>query len=384
MRLGIFTNQLRRFLMKPIFLFVFLTFPVFLAMILSTLLQETVKQSAIPIAIVDRDETDFSRLIINRMKEHKGIEVMELDETSAIRGLKRGEVDTVFIIKTSFEQQLLAEKREKTVELWTTPLSMATGIVKEMMGSEIIRITSHIKAGNWVTEFIGKRKELSQIQKEELWLHSYNYSESQWDPEPLMTIQHESANEQSMNTGSTKALNNSYIGYWSFFTMLFCFILTESIVKERKSIMPRVRGMYNNVGVFILQKGMAYFVILLIQALFSLSLLHYVNLIDIHISVLGNVCLFLFFSLTISVGLGCYANHIGFYYGSGLVVVILTSIASGVYFPIADLYEKIVQVAEFFPQEWLMSEERKHVLVVFIFCIFIWVMSIWKLEREND
>lgn len=384
MRLGIFTNKLKLLFMKPITLFVFITFPAFLAIFFSTLFQETVKQSAIPIAIVDHDKTEYSKLIINRMRDHKGIEVMELDENSAIRGLKRGEVDTVFIIKQSFEQQLLAEKREKTVELWTTPLSMATGIVKEMIGSEIIRMTSNIKAGNWVTDFIGKRKELTHTQKEDLWHNAYNYSESQWDPEPLMSIQYESAHEQAMNTDSTMIYKNSSIGYWTFFTVLFCFILTESLVRERKSIMPRIRGMYNNVGSFIIQTGIAYFVILLIQALFSLSLLHYLNLIDIHISVLVNICLFLCFCLTVSISLGCYTNHIGFYYGLGLVFVLLTSTASGVFFPIADLFEKIVYVAEFFPQEWLMSGERKHVLEVFIFCIIIWGMSIWKLERDND
>lgn len=384
MNLGIFTNQLRRLCLKPIFLFVFLSFPLLLTIIFSTLFQETVKQSAIPIAIVDYDESEFSKLIIKRMKEHKGIEVMELEETSAIRGLKRGEVDTVFIMKQSFEQQLLLEKREKTVELWTTPLSMATGIVKEVMGSEIIRITSNIKAGNWVTEYMGKQKELTHIQQENLWLRAYNYSESQWEPEPLMTIQHETANEQIISRASPKTINKSSIGYWSLFTMLFCFVLTESLIKERNAIIPRIRGMYNNVGVFILQKGVAFFLILLTQALFSLSILHYFNLIDIHISFLGHLGMFLFFCLTISIGLGCHINHLGFYYGLGLVIVLCTSIASSVFFPIADLFEKIVYIAEFFPQEWLVSGERKHVLVVLTFCIVIWVMSIWKLEREND
>lgn len=384
MRLGLFTNKLRLILKKPLQLLVFITFPVLLSVLIASFFQETAKQGAIPIAIVDQDQTNYSELIYNRMKERESIEMIEFDEASAMRALKRGEVDTVFIIKESFEQQLLADNREHVVELWSTPLSMATGIVKEMMASEITRLTSNIKAGNWVTGYFTKKKRLNDAQKEDLWLNAYNYTDEQWHPQPLMTVHYEKASEVATERVKTTASFNGYLGLWSFFTMLACFVLTEPLIRERKSIFVRMRTMYKSVGSYLVQTGMAYFLILLFQAIISLTILKYLNLTVIDGNVLWNILFFLSFCITISIGLASHLTHIGLYYGAGMVLVFGTSLVSGVFFPISDLNENISIVSSYLPQTWLMSGEQNHLVVYFVFCFVIWGMSIWKLERVDD
>ena len=67
------------------------------------------------------------------------------------------------------------------------PNFLATGVVRELVASKITRLTTTIKASNRVVNLMERRfGKLSE--SNQLWNEAYEYTDKQWEPEPLMTI----------------------------------------------------------------------------------------------------------------------------------------------------------------------------------------------------
>ncbi|WP_458411936.1 ABC transporter permease [Schinkia sp. CFF1] len=385
MRLRICQNKLIQLCKKPLFLFVFLVVPGILASLLGGFLQETEERGAIPVAIVDLDQTDYSKLIVDRMKKQDRIEMIELSRSEAMRLLERGEVDCVFIIKDSFSEQLLKEKRENVVELWTSPLTMAAAVVQEMMAGEVTRITSNIKAANWVVDYLTMKRSLTANQAHELWKSSYAYSDHQWIPKPLMTIDYKNMGSVVMNKEETSSTFNIYLGFWMAFTMLANFVLTEPLLKERKTIFIRMRTTYLSIRAYLLQTGLAYFLLLVVQAVVSLFLLR--HSFSLHQpSLFIELLVFLFFCLSLSIGLASHVRSVGAYYSTGLLLTFVVNIIGGSFFPLGNFSLRFASIGEIFPQHWLMNHTFTswHIVLVIVLSCVIWIVSIWKLERFYD
>lgn len=385
MRGGIFTNKIRQLFKKTLVLATVIIVPGLFAYLLGSFFQETKEQGTIPVAIVDLDRSEYSKLVVDRMKKQDRIEIIELTQGAARRLLERGEVDCVFIIKATFFKQLLTEKREETVELWTSPLTMAAAVVQEIMASEITRITSNIKAANRVTDYFTIKRNLTANQAKELWSSAYDYTDKQWIPEPLMTIDYKDLSLIMKNEAETTSKFNIYIGMWMAFTMLTTFVLTEPLLKERQSIFIRIKSTYHNLRAYLLQSGLAYFLLLFVQTMGSLFFLKSYFSMDLS-KVYVDLLVFLFFCLSIGIGLALHVNSLGLYYSAGLFLTLVINIMGGSFFPLEGFPMLFTRIGEILPQYGLMHgiSNSWYILLILFLSSIIWIISIWKLERFYD
>ena len=349
--IGIFIWKLKE-LMKPLYLFFFL-FPLAGAMALGSLLDEKEKELAIPIAVVDEDGSDYSRAIIEGLMKQERLRVMELSLEEADRQLARNELDSVFVIKEQFQERLLAEERELLVELMTSSVSMASGIVKEVFASEVAKLTSAIHAANRVEGLY----EGKGVEEPEIWEESYQYTMSQWNPEPLMTVSYETANlaVSEKIKAEEGQQPQRYLGLWTFFVLLLSFVTSEWIVRERGHLFSRMKTTAAGLGGYIRQTAAAHFLFYSAQALFVSAIMDSLGLIRLSVPLFMALIAYILFSLCISLAIGSISRNSGIYYAGGIYVSFIVVLAGEGLFPLAELSGDFASLSAWFPQKLIWT-----------------------------
>lgn len=344
--MGLMMEKLKH-MFRPITLLLFVV-PIVAAVGVGSLLEKQQKELVVPIAIVDEDQTDFSRNIINQMELQQRLVVKETSFNDADILLSRNEVDSIFVFKKGFQAHILDDKRKGTIELWTSPTSIASGIVREVVASEVTKLTSSVKAANRV----GKLYQQEKGMEAEVWKEAFEYTEDQLDPKPLMTINyvHE---DRIAGTENKDVLFTSYLGIWSFFTMLSCFITSDWVVKERSILFPRM--MTTNIGLasYLKQTSGAYILFHVFQAACSLCILGYFHLMDITFLLYFGMILFIIFTMAISMWTASRMRHLGSYYVTSSLVAFILAIAGGSFFPIVDISPTLEFLSLWLPQKIL-------------------------------
>lgn len=332
---------------KPITLLLFVL-PIVAAIGVGSLLEKQQKELVVPIAIVDEDQTDFSRNIIKQMEVQQRIVLKETSFDEADILLSRNEVDSIFVFKKGFREQILNDERKETIELWTSPTSIASGIVREVVASEVTKLTSSVKAANRVEKLYQQSKGIEA----EVWEDAFEYTKEQLDPKPLMTINY--VREDGIaGTQNKDVIFTSYLGVWSFFTMLSCFITSDWVVKERSILFPRM--MTTNIGLasYLRQTSGAYILFHVLQAACSLYVLWYFQLMQVPFLLYFGVILFIIFTTAISMWIASRMRHLGSYYVVGSLVAFILAITGGSFFSIGDISPTFEFLSLWLPQRIL-------------------------------
>lgn len=382
-------EKLKQTLCKRTFLFL-LIFSVLGPIIIGMFIQRQQEETVIPIAIVDSDYSTLSQKIVNGMKDHQRLKVIETTEKDANRLLAKNEVDSVYVIKEGFQHQLLMEQQKGTIEMEISSLSIASGIVREMMASTVVRITSSIKAANQVKS-IYQREEIQGDDALDIWDNAYSYTEEQWFPTPLMTIDYVEttpANKNLLANEKEKVLN-PYMGLWAFLAMISCFLLSDWIVNEKETIFPRVRCSYKGVGSYVVQTNGGFLFILILQATMTFILYRHFKLIDTGLTFLIAMILYLFFCLGISVAIAVSLKHVGTYYGMGVLVSLALAVFSGCFFPITDLLGDYKVLSDWLPAAVLLksSISKDHLpqfLSLIVTSLLLWIYPIWRVKVDDN
>ncbi|MGE7781807.1 ABC transporter permease [Peribacillus sp. NPDC097264] len=344
--MGVMIEKLKH-MFKPITLLLFLL-PIVAAVGVGSLLEKQQKELVIPIAIVDEDQTDFSGNLIKQMELQQRIVVKETSFDEADTLLSRNEVDSIFVLKKGFQAHILDDKRKESIELWTSPTSIASGIVREVVASEVTKVTSSVKAANRVEKLYQQEKGI----KADVWDEAFEYTKDQLDPKPLMTINYVSENSIA-GTQNKDVLFTSYLGVWSFFTMLSCFITSDWVVKERSVLFPRI--MTTNIGLasYLRQTSGAYILFHVLQAACSLMVLRYFQLMETTLFLYLGMVLFIVFTTSISMWTASRMHHLGSYYVAGSLMAFILAIAGGSFFPIGDISPTFEFISLWLPQKIL-------------------------------
>ncbi|MFS0880177.1 ABC transporter permease [Metabacillus niabensis] len=384
----IFFAKCKQMIKKPSILLFFLA-PAVITMLFGTLLESQQEDLVIPIAIVDEDGSSLSSSIINRVKEQKRLAIIETTIEEADKMLERKEIDSVFVFKKNFQQQLLIEKREEIIEMKIAPSSIAYTIVREVIASEVTRITSSIKAANQVGQ-IYKQFGMERQEIKEAWNEAFAYSSiEQWEPQPLMTIDYMTGASSSQPVAEDEAIAKPYIGLWGFFTLIICFLQSDWMIKE-KMLFKRMKTTYQGLPSYLLQTSAAVFLLQAVQACGSFFLFTRLHIVEGESLLLFMMVLYLFFSIGLAIFSASVIHHIGSYYVFGVLISLIMAVFSGSLFPINEIVRDFQAWANIFPQALLLkpnmmiSEESSKLLLIIAMAILLWGSSIWRLLKSDN
>ncbi|MBP1932202.1 ABC transporter permease [Ammoniphilus resinae] len=147
------------------------------------------KQSVIRVALTDLDHTDYSRLIVDRFLQRKGIDVQVVKAEQARELVGGYRVEAAFIINEGFMDQVLEGDVDDSIVLLKNPGSLSHGIVGEMLASEVMRIYANTLAANQVEEMY-QIFHWKTVDGDSLRETAWGYADSLWEPEPLVQLEY--------------------------------------------------------------------------------------------------------------------------------------------------------------------------------------------------
>lgn len=229
--------RLRLMFQDRIFLVLLLLFPFVFVFILQAT-QSFEKQPIISVAVADEDQSEYSRLIVKRFAGKEGIRVLAVSREEAYRLTENYKVEAAFVIKQGLQEAILHEDTEKTIEMLKNPGSLSYGILGEMLGSEVMRLSANAGAANRA-EQLYRLYGLTPPSSGSLWERVFAYADAQWEPEPLMTIEYKEmagtgGGMQSV-TRITRVSNAALTGMGMLlvFVLLFVTLHSRWLLEER-------------------------------------------------------------------------------------------------------------------------------------------------------
>ena len=196
------------------------------------------EESKVPIALIVEDSSMLAMQLAEEIEGNDMLAVhyMELDD--ALHKLKQHELDSVFVIRESYGDSVLANRRNGLIEAYSSNRSFAYPAVSETIMSLAQQDLSRSKAAMVIQRLF----------------HEYGM-EDEWDYEEIIHRSEEKQKEESLlhtsftygkQSGQTdekpmELLNSK--GVWAFFTIISAFFLFDWMIKESRPSM-QVRWLY--------------------------------------------------------------------------------------------------------------------------------------------
>lgn len=379
----------------PVKLLFYTVIPIISVFLLGILLEEGQRGIKVPIALVDEDESEFSELILKRMKGEERIQIIPAQIEEAEKMLLKHEVDSVFIIKDGFQKQLFEGKEDSIVDILLTDASVAYGIVREAIAAEILRLSSNIQAADWVERSF-QDLGILKSSPDDLWNEAFRYTDGQWEPEPLMTANFvlENVNNENNEINESVIVNNGienlyspYIGIWTFFAMLVTILSLDWLVKEKTSLFPRMKSTAKGMTGYLIASIIAIFVLHLIQLFIFIGIGNYLDKFIVNISLLGWMAIYILFSLSIGVLLAAYAKNIGSFYLIAAIFSFIISLIGGSFFPVDELLKMInFGYFQWLPQQWVIQNGGPAPFISIVHAVVIifvtWLAALRRLQEN--
>lgn len=110
----------------------------------------------IPIGWIDKDNTPFSKLLLDGVNALDVVWVTHDEQDTLIANLQTGRLEAVFIVKEGFEQAMEAGRYEDTLIMLRSPYSTAAGVISESVGGAAMSLWATCAAANEARSLSGE------------------------------------------------------------------------------------------------------------------------------------------------------------------------------------------------------------------------------------
>jgi len=182
------------------------------------------KFSVIPVAVVDEDNTETSRLLIIRLSQKEGIGIFEVSREEGMEMIENGEAEQLFVINKGFEESIKKGDSRGLIDVVSSPSSYSEAFTREVVAGEALRLVTAEMAANTVEEHY---RELGIKTDETFREEVTDYLDSLWEPEPLMTMEYRElkgnvvTEEEQKRLPVAQAASTGLIVAFIMFYMLF-------------------------------------------------------------------------------------------------------------------------------------------------------------------
>ncbi|KMJ56367.1 hypothetical protein AB685_22300 [Bacillus sp. LL01] len=366
---------------KPTTLLLLFLVPIGGVLLFGTLVEKGQQEIAIPIAIVDEDDQPFSQAVVDHISNQDRISVVTTSRDEASDMLLRHEVDSVYVIKEDFEVALKRGDRRKTIEVWTSPQSLTTGIVNEIIASMVVRLTSSVNAADRVLVLSSLLELPLEAGEDVVWQETFEFSESQWDPEPLLTIDYRDISNGGETSDTMGHWLNPYLGMWTFFTLLISILVTDWVIREKGLILPRVRTTFAGIRKYLVVHFMVYVSFFMLQTLAIYFILLYLNKVEPSVSLFVSMMLFGCVSMAISFLLAAWSKNLVNYHILGMMIVVGLSLVGGSFIPVHELTEGLRVTSTFLPHHAVIYSDSTSLYTFFMTGVVACGMLILSIKR---
>lgn len=392
-------------LSSPVNLIVLCCMPVMVIAFMSLLMNGTAKDYRIPIAIIDLDGSEYSELVVKRVSQKSSIAVQNCDMEEAIKKVSTGKLEAAYIIKKGFMQKILDDDIDGIVQILKSPSSISAEIIGELISSEVIRLSSNVMAANYVVqEYKKMNKVTGQSEQKDIWEKAWKYTDAQWEPKPLMTIDYKEIRGGNLtgetDTNISNHLLNIIYGILISYLMFSMLIANSWLITEKsEGIIKRVLSSPMKLSTYMLGNIFSAAIInLLSVGLVMILLKQFFTLRYIYLKETALLLTAYLLSLgAISLFLACILKSISQLQIVAPTVTLISSFFGGAFVNLSEVSARFKQIALITPQHWFMEGVRKLLLtgsgltvvqnlliLLLIFIIFLSLSIVLLKKREQD
>ncbi|MGM0940288.1 MAG: ABC transporter permease [Bacillota bacterium] len=334
------------------------------------------KDSQIPVGIVLEEKTELALNLADKLDQSPLIRLDILEEEQALRQLEKHELDSVFIIREGYQDQIKKGSRNGLVKSYQSDLSFAYTPISEMVASYVQEETSRMKTAFTVQQ-LSKQYELENTwTMEEI---SEKSKDIERDQNLLRTtFTFENDNEEQTNN-SLPSWNKW--GLWAIFALLSTLFLFDWVIKEKRQSMqtrfPFIRFSFTS---YCLWNTLLYGGLFFISDIITLLVFHFLLDQPISLSKLGSMMSFRLMLVTGTFLLAANMRNRTTYYGIAFIITLLTAIISGAIIPADGI------VNQFPIMKWLnpLAPFLNNELNNFWLYAFLLLIMIWYIRKEKS
>ncbi|MGA4721711.1 ABC transporter permease [Fictibacillus nanhaiensis] len=357
--------------------------PVLVLLFLDMSVEKTSNATKIPVVIVDEDETEYSKTVIERVSKNPAVAVNVRNEEDARNQIETQKAAIGFFIPEGFMESIQKNDEDELVTMWLSSGSISHGLVREIFASEVKRLSSNSYGANTVLKTYGKSEKLDAEEQGEVWKDAWAYSDKHWEPKPLMTVDYKVGVTRESSVEADSSAASIYVPGMLVLLMLYSFLYNSWPIKDRDSGMrsrvPYAAGRFsvywfgNALGVLLLQ-------LTLLVLLFSYG--WWMDELTFNVATISGLIGYVLFLNALSLLFAYFVHSNRTWQAITLFVVLCTSLLSGTFFPSDELSSFLQRAAEWTPQYWIVSTFNQETLMIpFIFVglsIVLYVLSTIK------
>lgn len=356
-------------------LFFWLVMPIAATLLAVELTEEVQDDFRIPVGVVVEEDTALARELLVSLQDSPLIRLVEVaDEAEAVNKIESHELDSAFIVREGYEENIMLGNRDTLITSYQTELSFAYAPVSEMLVSYVQGGTGKSKAAFTIIR-LGEQLEQAVPDFETILAKTNEVQEQENLLETSFRFQ-----------GSSKTSDDSpslltATGIWSIFTILSSLLLSDWVIRERNS---GIASRFTFIR-YRFHSYLAYNLILYICLFFIFDLIGmfvFRNLLNeaFHIADLPALAAF---RLMITVGaflLALRFRSFYLFYSFSFAIVLAAAILGGAVMPLDGIYSHFPWVRMLNPlQPYMDGSWFSPWLFIFTLILAVWI---WKGDRS--
>ncbi|GEM_PF-3768312 len=350
-------------------LLVLFVLPPLLILIMGQVMQEAVDPSEVPVAVVDEDDSNYSRIITHRLAENPTLRVQEMEKTLARQEVISGNKEVAFILKSGFTEKINEGEVDNLLTVLNSPSSLLTEMLNEIAAGEITRLTSNVVSANLVVENY-RYYDIPYNEKEinALWQKAWDFSDKQWEPTPLVQLESHYVRAEGLSETippDYRAEARNLIFMISIFAVAMMFLsifLHGWIVQERANgIRTRIKSSAAGLSLYTAGNSLAVLGALLLSSLLALGL--GTLFLPVATPFSPQLLVVIFFYLLSCAGISLFLASIAQTSAQmqllGIMVTLFTSAFGVIFFHLEDTSIYLDFIIKLAPQSWLIHGTRE-------------------------
>lgn len=316
------------------------------------------KLNVVPLAIVDEDNSDSSKILVDRLLRKEGLQISLTDSKKAFDMLEGQKVEAVFVIKQGFDDKIAQGNNEEVIDLAKSPSSFAVDYVKELVSGEVMRLT----AASMAVEKVTGRYRQSNIPVDNRLIDDINkYYDSQWEPGPLMTVDYREIQgnvETEVKRVALPASTATSAGIILVFIMFFILFSSSWIIEERTN--GTLKRLIAGPGA-LRHSFTGNIAALMTAGMLQIALFSLINRLAFGVNLFTGALSYILFGayllsvISISMLLSSLLKTPAQLQAGAPVFALLTGFAGGCFWNFVDSSKQIRQLAVMTPQGWTLE-----------------------------
>lgn len=309
------------------------------------------EETKVPIALVVEEETQLANQLVSELENTELLHIHFMALPDALHKLEQHELDSVFVIREGYEENVLTNRRNQVIEAYSSNQSFAYQAIVETVTSLAQQDMARSKAAFVIKQLFNEYGTVGDWDYDEITERS---RERQENSALLQTTFSFYNMEQEEKDASIPLLQ--VFGVWSLFAMITTFFLFDWMLKENRPEI-RARWLYTSIsfrryglGMLLLYTSILFIMDILTAAIFA-------TLFDITLS-LNLFLALLFFRLTINLLaflLASVYRQLFMYYVSGFAIALLFITLGGAIIPLDGLVKRWPWIEMLSPVQSLLA-----------------------------